>query len=201
MMKSNHKIALLAVCGALALSAGCGKTEVAVPPVSKDTSTPAEDASAQSKKAAEAQRLADSQRAAQAVQAAEAQKQLEAARVAEAQKQLDAMKAADVAKTDAALQRAAAEKLAAEQGAATTAQEKAQIQSLIDSVKSLTGQNKYAEALKIIAELANLKLTPEQQTMVDGLKKTAEQQAAKAVADKAATGASQALGDVLGGKK
>jgi hypothetical protein len=52
-----------------------------------------------------------------------------------------------------------------------------------------------------LGELANLKLTPEQQTLVDGLKKTAEQQVAQAVADKAAASASKAIGDALTGKK
>jgi hypothetical protein len=36
---------------------------------------------------------------------------------------------------------------------------------------------------------------------VDGLKQTAQKQAAQAVADKAATDASKGVGDLLGGKK
>ena len=201
-MKTNITMALLTVCGALAFSAGCGKNEGAAPPAAKDTQTPADAAAAQSQKAAEAQRKADAERAAQAAQAAAAQQQMEAA------------KAAELAATEALKQQAAAEKLAAEkaaaektaadklaQTAATAPQEKSQIQSLIDTAKNLTGQNKYAEALKVIAELTNLKLSPEQQTLVDGLKKTAEQQAAQAVSDKAAAGASKAIGDALGGKK
>ena len=102
------------------------------------------------------------------------------------------------------LQALAAEKTAADklaQTAAAAAPEQARIQSLIDTAKNLTGQNKYAEALKIIGELSNLKLSPEQQVLVDGLKQTAEKQAAQAVTDQAATGASKAIGDVLGGKK
>ena len=201
-MKTNHTMALLTVCGALAFSAGCGKNEGTAPPAAKDTQPPADAAAAQSQKAAEAQRLADAERAAQAAQAAEAQKQAETA------------KAAEVTKAEAMKQQAAADKLAAEQAAAgktaaeklaqtaaAAAQEKGRIQSLIDSAKNLTGQNKYAEALNVLGELANLKLAPEQQALVDGLKKAAEKQAAQAVADKAAAGATKAIGDVLGGKK
>jgi hypothetical protein len=202
-MKTNITMALLTVCGALAFSAGCGKNEGAAPPAAKDTQTPADAAAAQSQKAAEAQRKADAERAAQAAQAAEAQKQMEAAKAA------DAAKVAEAAKAEATKQPAEAEKLAAEktaadklaQTAAAAAQEKGRIQSLIDTAKNLTGQNKYAEALKLLGELANLKLTPEQQALVDGLKQTAQRQAAQGATDKAAAGASKAIGDALGGKK
>lgn len=118
-----------------------------------------------------------------------------------------AEKTADAAKAEALKQQAEAEKLAAEKAAAeklaqsAAAQETNRIQSLIDSAKNLTGQNKYAEALKILGQLANLKLTPEQQTLVDALKQTAEKQAAQAVTDKATTDASKAVGGLLGGKK
>jgi len=186
-MKTNITMTLLAVCGALAFSAGCGKNEGAAPPAAKDTQTPADAATAQSQKVAEAQQKADAERAAQAAQAAELAK-------AEAMKQAAAEK---LAAEKAAAEKIAAEKLA--QPAAATAQ--GRIQSLIDTAKSLTGQNKYAEALKVIGELANLKLTPEQQALVDGLKQTAQKQAAQAATDKAAADASKAIGDALGGKK
>jgi hypothetical protein len=199
-MKTNITMTLLAVCGALAFSAGCGKNEGAAPPAAKDTQTPADAATAQSQKVAEAQQKADAERAAQAAQAAEAQKQMEAAKAAEVAK-VEALKQQAAAEKLAA-EKAAAEKIAAEklaQPAAATAQ--GRIQSLIDTAKSLTGQNKYAEALKVIGELANLKLTPEQQALVDGLKQTAQKQAAQAATDKAAADASKAIGDALGGKK
>jgi hypothetical protein len=202
MMKTNIAMVLLTACGVLAFSAGCGKNEGAAPPAAKDTQTPVDAAAAQSQKAAEAQLKADAERAAQTAQAAEAQKQAEAAKVAEAAKAEATKQQAEAEKL--AAEKAAAEKAAADKLAQTTAaaaQEKGRIQSLIDTAKNLTGQNKYAEALKVIGELANLKLTPEQQTLVDGLKKTAEQQAAQAVSEKAASGASKAIGDALGGKK
>lgn len=45
-----------------------------------------------------------------------------------------------------------------------------QAQGLIDKAKSLVDSNQYADASKILQELANLKLTPEQQKVVDDLK-------------------------------
>jgi hypothetical protein len=202
-MKTNHTISLLAVCGALAFSAGCSKSEVAAPAAANATQPSADTAAAQAQKATEAQRMADAERATQAAQAAvEAQKQAEAAKIADAAK-------AEAMKQQAAVDRLAAEKAAADktaaaklaQTAATAAQELGRIQGLIDTAKNLTGQNKYAEALNILSELSSLKLTSEQQTVVDGLKKTAEQQMAQAVADKAVAGASSAIGGALGGTK
>ena len=105
------------------------------------------------------------------------------------------------AEDERAAQNAAAAKQAAAAKASAATQEKDRIQTLLDTAKNLTGQNKYAEALKVIGELSKLNLSPDQQTLVDGLKKTAEQQAAKAVAGKAATDASKTVGDALGGKK
>lgn len=198
---------LMAVCGALAFSGGCGKNEGTAPTAAKDAPTPADAAAAKAAKAAEAQRKADAERAAQAARVAEAAN-TEATRQQTAAEKLAAEKVVAAEKL-ASEKVAAAEKLAAEKtaadklaaAAAATAQEKGRIQSLIDTARNLTGQNKYAEALKVLGELSNLKLSPEQQTLVDGLTKTAEQQAAQAVADKAASGAPKAIGDILGGKK
>lgn len=191
----NITIAALALGGVLVFCAGCGKNESVTPPTAKDSPPSAEATTAQSQ-------IADTEKTAKAAQAAEAQKQAEAAKVADAAK-AEALKlqaeAEKQAATKAAAEKTATDKLA--QTAAAAAQETSRIQNLIASAKNLTGQNKYAEALKILGELANLKLTPEQQALVDGLKQTAEKQAAQAVADKAATSASKAIGDVLGGKK
>jgi ATPase subunit of ABC transporter with duplicated ATPase domains len=177
----------LTFAAALALGlAGCSKNEPVTPPdeAHKAAGSPA-DAVAKTAEAAQAEAAtADAAKAAEATKA-EAMKQQ-----AEAQK---------LAAEKTAAEKTAADKLA--QTAAAAAPEQARIQSLIDTAKNLTGQNKYAEALKIIGELSNLKLSPEQQVLVDGLKQTAEKQAAQAVTDQAATGASKAIGDVLGGKK
>jgi len=143
-MKTNIKILIPAICGVLALSAGCGKE------TTPDTETPTTAATAQSQAVADAQPKADE------AQAAEAEK------------------------------------------VATAATEQDQIQSLIDKAKTLAGEDEYVEALNVIGELSKLTLSPEQQTLVDGLKKTAQQQLAKAAAEDAADGAANALGGALG---
>jgi len=172
-MKTKITMILLAMGALLAFSAGCGKSENTAPPAVQDTQ-PATDAAT----------------AADAVEAEAQEQQAAADKVATADK---------LAAERAAAENAAAEKLA--QAAAMAAQEQGRIQTLIDTAKDLTGQNKYAEAMKVIDELSKLTLSPEQQSLVDSLKQTAEEQAAKAVADKAAAGATKALGDALGGKK
>lgn len=198
-MKTHVKITLLMACGTLGLAAGCGKNDDASSPSSTSTNTRtlAPRTNPPSPNAAEVQGKADAEKAAQV------------ARAAEAQKQAAATAAAEAAKLEASRQQAAADKLAADkaaadlraQTAAAAAQEQARIQGLIHTVTNLTGQSQYTDALKVLAELATLKLSPEQQTLVEGLKKTVQQQATQAATDKAAAGASQAIGDALGGKK
>jgi hypothetical protein len=53
--------------------------------------------------------------------------------------------------------------------------------------------------LKALGELSGLELSPEQRGVVDALKKTAEQQAAKAVSDEAVARTSITPGSPLGG--
>lgn len=202
-MKTQLKIPLLLACGTLVLAGGCGKNDDAGYPSSTSGNPPtsATRTNVPSPNTAELQRKADAEKAAQVARAAETRKQAEAAAAAEA------------AKLEASRKQAAADKLAADKAAAdkaadlraqtatATAQEQARIQGLIHTVTNLTGQGQYADALKVLGELATLRLYPEQQTLVDGLRKTAQQQATQAAADKAAAGASQAVGDALGGKK
>jgi len=157
-----------------------------------------EEKTALAAKEAEAQRLAEVEKA--ATKLAEAEK-------AAAQAAVDAKVAAEKLQADA--QQAAAAKVAAAntatesltQKALSAIQQPGQIESLIASAKNLTGQNKYAEALKIVAELAKLKLSPEQQAMVDQVKQLAEQQMAKTMAAKATGAATQAFDDAMGEKK
>ena len=186
-MKTITTIGLLTLWGALTFTSGCGKQEDAVSPTENDTPAvaPATTATAPSPGPAEVQ------------------KQVEAAKAAEAAKIAEAARAEAVRRQGEA-ERLAAEKTAADkaaQMAATAAQEKTRIETLIATVKNLIGEKKYAEALQMLAELSNSQLSPEQQTLVDGLKKTAEQQATQAVTDKATSGATRAIGDALGGKK
>jgi hypothetical protein len=69
-----------------------------------------------------------------------------------------------------------------------------QAQSQIDKVKSLLADNKYAEALTALKELSAMKLTPDQQTMVDGLKAQVE----KAMQAQATSDATKSVGGMLG---
>jgi hypothetical protein len=64
---------------------------------------------------------------------------------------------------------------------------------IIEAARKLTGENKYDEALKMLGTLANSKLTPDQQKMVDSLK----EQIQKAMAAKATESATKAVGDLF----
>lgn len=69
-----------------------------------------------------------------------------------------------------------------------------QAQSQIDKVKSLLADKKYAEALTALKELSAMKLTPDQQTMVDGLKAQVE----RAMQAEATSDATKSVGGLLG---
>ena len=69
-----------------------------------------------------------------------------------------------------------------------------QAQSQIDKVKSLLADKKYTEALTALKELSAMKLTPDQQTMVDGLKAQVE----KAMQAEATSDATKSVGGMLG---
>lgn len=69
-----------------------------------------------------------------------------------------------------------------------------QFLDLVTEVKQLVADGKSSEALaKLQTALANLKLTPEQQTLVDSIKK----QAQEAISQKGVEAASKALGDLF----
>ncbi len=122
-----------------------------------------------------------------------------------------AAKAVDAAKTAATqvVSQATTQMQAAQQQVKTavtqltdqaTAQSKAaeqQAQTLIDRAKQLVGEQKYQDALNSLNQLANTKLTADQQTWVENLKKQIQSALAKA----SATNAASALQGVLGGKK
>jgi len=227
-MKTKIIISVLAMGGALALAAGCGNNEKSAQPVAGNAPAPASDAAMAQQKATEAARKAELDKAAETLLKVEAEKAALAAKAAEAQRLAEEERAAaklaeaeKVAAQAAADTKAAAQKIqddaqqaAAAKGSETRSataalaqqalsviQQPGQVEKLIASAKALTGQNKYSEALKIVAELAKLKLTPEQQAMVDQVKQLAEQQMVKAMATKATGAATKALEDAMGEKK
>jgi hypothetical protein len=72
-----------------------------------------------------------------------------------------------------------------------------EVPALIEKAKGMVSNQQYQEALTVVNQLSNLKLTPEQQQLVDGLKT----QIQSALAKTSASGAASALGNALGGKK
>ena len=161
----------LMVCAVAALNSGCSKQEAPVPEMtaaSQNTNPPALATPAKATNAAQTNE--DPQLVADLAKAAEAQKAVEA---------------------KAALDKAAADQAAAAKAAAAEADSK--IQSLIDTAKKLIADTKYADALKTLTDLSQLKLTEAQQKVVAALK----DQVNKGLADKASTEAGKALGDLL----
>ena len=84
---------------------------------------------------------------------------------------------------------AAAPEVAPAAAATTT-----EAQGLIDKVKSLIADKKYTEAMNVLKELTALKLTPDQQKIVDDLKAQIE----SAVQAQATSEATKSVGGLLG---
>jgi uncharacterized protein HemY len=80
---------------------------------------------------------------------------------------------------------------------AAAAASSSQVQALIDKAQGLVTNEKYKDALTVVQQLASVKLTPEQRTLVDGLKA----QIQTALAKTTATDATSVLGNALGGQK
>lgn len=105
---------------------------------------------------------------------------------AEAQKQAGELKAAaDKTINDASKQTEAA-----------VAKGEGMAQTLIDQAKALINDKKYSEALTALQNLGQMKLTPEQQGMVDNLKALVQ----KAMVGQGAAGGAKSIGGALGGK-
>ena len=77
----------------------------------------------------------------------------------------------------------------------TAAAASTQAQGLIDKAKSLVAGSNYPEALSTLQQLTNVKLTPDQQKLVDDLK--AQIQKAMGASSKTASGAAGAAGNLL----
>ena len=87
-----------------------------------------------------------------------------------------------------------AQKAATDAAAATSDQ----AQGVIDKTKALIAEKKYTEALNELKALSELKLTPEQQKLVDDLKAQIQKAMAGATADDATKKATDAVGGMLG---
>lgn len=164
------------------LAAGCSKKEEPAPAAS-NVSAASDSAAADMKKASDS--------AADAAQKAANDLGAQAAGV---------QKAADAAAADAQAQAAAARKAADTaaadlqgQGAAITSK----AQAAIDNASKLIAESKWSEALQALNQLATMKLTPEQQAMVDKLKAEAQKLAQQGVASQATEKASKAVGGFL----
>ena len=71
---------------------------------------------------------------------------------------------------------------------------------MIDQTRTLLANKNWSDALKNLADLSSLKLTPEQQSMVDSLKQQAQALAQNAATSKATDEATKSLGGLLNKK-
>jgi hypothetical protein len=102
-------------------------------------------------------------------------------------------------------QAAATQQAATAQAQGIAAQATDMAKGAIEKAQALLADKKYADALTALQALALQSLSPENKALVDGLIKQAQQamaaQAVNKATDAAATEATKALGNLLGGKK
>jgi hypothetical protein len=166
-MKESTRRIVLALCCAVLAAAGCSKEESSSSPPAASSPPPPPSSGA----------LPSADQVTDAAKSAADQAKAELDKAASTVGQ----KADSVVKT-------ATEAVAAGSG---------QIEKMIDTAKRLTGDKKYDEALKILGDLLKEKLSPAQQTLVNGLKAQVEQQMKQAVADKAVGEAGKAAEGLL----
>ena len=73
--------------------------------------------------------------------------------------------------------------------------------SLIDKAKALVADSKYSEAMDLLNKVSAMKLTPEQQQMVNDLMAQVKQAMSGAAASDAAAKAKNAVGGMMGGSQ
>lgn len=109
-------------------------------------------------------------------------------------------KAADTAKAQTEVVKdAAAEVAATTQGQAEAASSK--VRDLTEQARKLLGENKPSDALSLLNQLTALKLTPEQQALVQSLKEQAQKAIEAALKTKASDEATKAVGGLVQPKK
>lgn len=171
-MKSLSLIIGLSGAALLTLGIACSKQEPAAPAAANEPQKALESAATEAKKAADAL-------------------QSGAASVQEAAKQTVAAAQTQAKEATSAVAKAAEEAQA--QAAAVTSK----TQATFDAVKKLLAEKKPAEALKMLSDLATAKLTPEQQSALEALKKQAEALLQNATTSQATEKAAEAAGGLL----
>lgn len=107
---------------------------------------------------------------------------------------------ADQLKDTAETAKASAQEAAGEvakQAETAAAAASATAQTLIDKARGLVAEKKYQDALTVLGQMSNLKLTDDQKKLVESLKS----QIQKALAGQAVSDGASAVGNLLGGKK
>lgn len=90
--------------------------------------------------------------------------------------------------------------------AVTQAQEAAQsglskVQEIIANARALAGQQKWAESIAALEQLASVKLSPEESALVENVRRQAKEQMAKLATEKGAAEAAKAVGNLLNPNK